>query len=253
MDADALRPNAPDRPSRRPEASRAAKKSVEDGGQTKAPHDGPFSGPYTAPMTWDDVCAHPSLQNLGDFKVELDQLGRVMLSLRGHLVSDTGEIREGPMTWEDVCSLSALQDLPFKIELDHFGRVLMSPATFQHAVFQGEIEHLLRQHLGGHAFPETPLITSIGVRTPDVVWMSDAFFREHRAQKKLEQAPEICVEVQSPANSETEMREKTALYFEKGAREVWVCDLQGEVRFFAPDRQIERSALAPDFPAHISL
>ena len=47
----------------------------------------------------------------------------------------------------------------------------------------------------------------------------------------LERAPEICVEVLSPSNSEPEMNEKRALYFEAGAHEVWICDLDGKMEF----------------------
>ena len=251
MDADALRPNAPDRPSRWPESSRAANKSVEDGGQTKAPHDGPFSGPYTAPMTWDDVCAHPALQNLPFFKVELDQFGRVLLSPRGHLYTDDGELLERPMRWDEARSHPGLQNLPFKIELDHFGRVLMSPVSRLHSRYQYKIGTLLEKQLGEEIAVEFLVETRLGARSPDVVWMSPAFVR--LCVDDRSRAPEICVEMQSPSNADAEMREKTALYFEQGAHEVWICDTVGQMHFFALDRQMERSALAPGFPAHISL
>jgi Uma2 family endonuclease len=38
----------------------------------------------------------------------------------------------------------------------------------------------------------------------------------------LTRAPEICVEVVSPANSVKELREKTDAYLAAGAEEVWI-------------------------------
>jgi hypothetical protein len=45
------------------------------------------------------------------------------------------------------------------------------------------------------------------------------------------EAPEICIEVLSPSNSQLEMVEKRALYFEAGAAEVWTCDLDDSMTF----------------------
>lgn len=65
----------------------------------------------------------------------------------------------------------------------------------------------------------------------------------------LTNAPAICVEVISPRNTEVEMREKMALYFDAGATEVWLCDEDGSLRFFScADERMERSAVIPEFP-----
>ncbi len=37
-----------------------------------------------------------------------------------------------PMTWADVMANPYLQDLPFKIELNKWGRIEMSPASNEH-------------------------------------------------------------------------------------------------------------------------
>jgi Uma2 family endonuclease len=67
------------------------------------------------------------------------------------------------------------------------------------------------------------------------------------------QAPEICVEVLSPANSDAEIQEKTALYFDAGAREVWLCDLGGHMKFSARDQStpLEDSKVWTGLPKHI--
>jgi Uma2 family endonuclease len=69
----------------------------------------------------------------------------------------------------------------------------------------------------------------------------------------LSPAPDICVEILSPSNTQTEIDQKRAAYFAAGAREVWVCDRDSQIRFFTPQGQVERSALCPEFPARIEL
>ena len=68
-------------------------------------------------------------------------------------------------------------------------------------------------------------------------------------------APEICVEVLSPGNTGAEMREKRQLCFDAGAREVWVCGLDGTLRFFSRDAAAPMlaSRSCPQFPKQIEL
>jgi Uma2 family endonuclease len=66
-------------------------------------------------------------------------------------------------------------------------------------------------------------------------------------------APEICVEVRSPSNTDAEMDAKRALYFEAGAEEVWICDEDGAMRFYDADGEMDASHRAPAFPAHVEL
>lgn len=49
----------------------------------------------------------------------------------------------------------------------------------------------------------------------------------------------------------TRMDEKIVLYFAKGAREVWICDLEGYIVFHGHEGVFEKSDLAPDFPSQI--
>lgn len=66
-------------------------------------------------------------------------------------------------------------------------------------------------------------------------------------------APEICVQVISPCNTEDEIKEKKSLYFENGAEDVWICRKEGDMSFHTPNKEIERSVLAPEFPKKIEL
>ena len=47
------------------------------------------------------------------------------------------------MQWQEVCEDTLLQDLPYKIELNRWGQIVMSPARVKHGFFQGRIAHLL--------------------------------------------------------------------------------------------------------------
>lgn len=66
-------------------------------------------------------------------------------------------------------------------------------------------------------------------------------------------APEICVEVRSPSDLTAELEERKRLFFEKGAREFWLCDLDGTMSFFDPAGQIAGSELCPRFPRQVRL
>ena len=164
---------------------------------------------------------------------------------------DGGWPYDGPMTWQDVVDHPALRDLPFKIEQDAWGRILMSPSANVHARRQSHVTRLLMEYLGGEAYPEAAIATPAGTRVADVVWMSDEFAEEQWEKSVLPTAPPLCVEVASPSNTDAEMQEKITLYLSKGASEVWLCDLEGNVTFFGHAGELERSALAPDFPSQI--
>lgn len=153
------------------------------------------------------------------------------------------------MTWQEVCENPVLQDLPFKIELNHFGQVVMSPASNEHGHRQSRIAaKLARLTEAGEPITECSVDTSDGTKVPDVAWCSSAFLKQHGFETPYQSAPEICVEVVSPSNSDAEMEMKKGLYFERGAKEVWICDISGKLSFFSPEGELPNSSLLPDFP-----
>lgn len=156
------------------------------------------------------------------------------------------------MNWQEVIEHPALQDLPFKIELNEYGNIEMSPASNQHGRLQGKI-YLLFSRVGHHGefYIECSISTRKGVKVADVAWCSNAFFDKYGEQTPLPVAPEICVEVISPSNSTKEMAEKIDLYLAKGAQEVWLCDEAGDISFYAPSGIIDRSSILPEFPGNI--
>ena len=159
------------------------------------------------------------------------------------------------MTWAEICEDKLLATLPYRIESDRWGNIVMSPPPrSRHAEYQSEIVVLLRQMMrGGSSIAECPIQTDEGVKVADVVWVSN----ERRASRPNDPvyliAPEICVEVVSPSNLEAELNERKQLFFGKGALEFWLCGLNGEMSFFDPGGQIPRSRLCPDFPDRVSL
>jgi Uma2 family endonuclease len=150
------------------------------------------------------------------------------------------------MNWQEVCNDPLLRELPYKIELNEWGQIVMSPASSQHSFLQGLIQDALRQiRQDGFFYMECPIQTSKGVKVADVAWASDSFVRTHGRESPLQKAPELCVEVLSPSNSPAEMEEKRELYFARGAQEVWLCDEQGTLAFYDCTGLIPASRLFP--------
>ena len=160
-----------------------------------------------------------------------------------------------PWTWEAICADPILGNLPFKIELNRYNQIIMSPANTFHSRYQARIMHLLQRLLkGGESIPELAVMTNDNVKVPDVVWASKKTLKAREKEKiNWSGAPEICIEVMSPRNTRAEIKEKRALYLEGGAQEVWVCSLDGEMSFFSAAGELECSALCPKFPAKIKL
>jgi Uma2 family endonuclease len=134
------------------------------------------------------------------------------------------------MTWADVMANPFLKDLPFKIELNKWGKIEMSPASNEHGLKQVDISAELRQRPGGRVLVECSIQTHDGVRVADVAWVSDARLQSMGTVTPYPKAPEVCVEVKSPSNSWAEMHMKASLYLEAGAEEVWIVGLDGEKR-----------------------
>lgn len=156
------------------------------------------------------------------------------------------------MKWEEVCENKQLQDLPFKIELNKWGQIVMSPVKIKHSFYQGRIQRLLESLLKtGEVMPECAINTSDGVKVADVVWCSDARFDQIQDEISASIAPEICIEVKSSGNTLEEMEFKKQLYLEAQAIEVWLCNEQGQIKFYNEQGELAKSFLVPDFPNQI--
>jgi Uma2 family endonuclease len=135
------------------------------------------------------------------------------------------------LRWAEVIADPLLQDLPAKVELNAYGALEMSPTSTRHARVQFAVGRALADQLpAGTVFTECPVATGEGVRVPDVAWASAAFVARHGDATPLPAAPEICVEVLSPANTADEMALKTRAYLGAGAVEVWLVAVDGTVQ-----------------------
>ena len=158
------------------------------------------------------------------------------------------------MTWAEVVDNPILQDLPFKIELNKWGNIEMSPARSRHGDYQGEIAHLLRVHRpDGFSGTEVGVDTIENTKVPDVIWASSGRRRAVPHELSWTSSPEICVEIISPSNWLEEQMHKGQLYFQAGAEEFWLCDERGQMQFFDPAGRLEHSRLCPEFPTVVEI
>ena len=158
------------------------------------------------------------------------------------------------MNWQEVCTNPALQNLPYKMELNRQGQIIMSPASVLHVIFQARIIALLNKQIGNWlVVPEFPVETSDGVKVADVglLTMEQAITVKNNITSAF--APIICIEVLSPSNTLIEMSNKKALYFDKGAEEFWICDQMGNMTFYDKNGELSTSLIVKDFPYNIDI
>lgn len=78
------------------------------------------------------------------------------------------------------------------------------------------------------------MLTVIGICVPDVVWVNADRRSELESKQPLVSAPDICIEIVSPANTVDELSTKTRAYLDAGAREViWLDPQTRAARFFS--------------------
>jgi Uma2 family endonuclease len=145
-------------------------------------------------------------------------------------------------------------DLPFPWETNARGQIIMTPVNYGHSSHVGQLIQLfVRIAPEWKTGSELGIVTSDGVKAPDVTLASAEYHARHiKDTGYVTEAPEICIEVMSPSNSWQEMREKMPLYFEVGAREVWIVDTGGRIAFFGPGNSpLVQSNLIPAAPQSI--
>ncbi len=156
------------------------------------------------------------------------------------------------MTWTEAVEDPSLEGLPFKIELDGYGNIIMSPTLNPHGIRQLKIGNLLTNLLpDGLAATEMAVQTSDNVKVTDVAWFTNEQAQIIETEDVCSKAPTICVEIASKGNYQRELNKKKTLYFEAVAKEVWICDMMGNMVFQTPEGQVAKSPMCPDFPASV--
>jgi Uma2 family endonuclease len=182
---------------------------------------------------------------------------RHMPTLHIELPSHAAQVEPNLRRWAEVIADPELAKLEGRIETDRHGHVLMTPPPApKHGALQSEIAfHLRSLSTDGRVMTECPVSTADGVKSADVAWASPARLTELADGVCFPHAPEVCVEVRSPGNTDSELREKTALFFDAGASEVWICTDNGAMQFYPRDMKgaAGSSALFPTFPHRIRL
>jgi Uma2 family endonuclease len=161
--------------------------------------------------------------------------------------------RDRAWTWQELCDDPLLSRLPFQIELDKFGRIVMSPAAnWKHGRTQSRLAFWLRSRLGEDTATEVAIEHAEGTSEPDVLWAPPAFWnRQNPDRADLPESPPLVCEVLSPSNTEAEMAFKIANYLGAGAQEVWLIGPNETVRFFDNNGQIEHSNVAHCAPQEV--
>ena len=149
--------------------------------------------------------------------------------------------------WHSIMENPLFRDVPYKVETTRAGAILMSPASNWHGSAQSQIAIALRSgRPGGEIITECSILTAEGVKVAAVAWASDDFMNTNGYSTPYAIAPEICVEIVSPGNSNYEIETKVNLYLAKGATEVWVVDQEGAVSFFDHSGARTASSLVDD-------
>lgn len=137
--------------------------------------------------------------------------------------------------------LSDQPGLPERWEMDEYGELIeMNPPKRPHQRIVAALMWQIKTQRGGEPLPGLGVITTIGVRIPDVVWQPEWTDRDG---DPLEKAPTLCIEVWSPDNSRGEIDGKTRAYLAAGAQEVVVVEMSGKIRFFGAEGERAASAL----------
>ena len=168
-------------------------------------------------------------------------------------VEEAQELIEEPLSKEQLaeryralCEDPLYANVPGKIELDVWGRLIMTPVNNYRGTLKARLGQRLSA-LGGAPLINAPVATSIGLFVADVAWARREFMVQHRDEIALTRSPELCAEVISPLKSRKEIREKVDAYLGAGAEEVWIVYTQSErCEFFGKKGLLARSAYPVD-------
>ncbi len=178
-----------------------------------------------------------------------------MATLTIELPSQRAQTAFNLRRWDELLADPILAKVEGRIETDRHGQIIMSPPpAASHGGYQSEICRLLHQLMrDGRVTTECPISTADGVRAADIAWASRECLGYLGNRSVYPRCPEICVEVLSPRNTRSEIEEKKRLYFDAGAREVWLCSASGSMTSFNAQGSMAASVLCPQFPKRIKL
>jgi Uma2 family endonuclease len=158
------------------------------------------------------------------------------------------------MNWQQACDAPELNDLPYRIELNRWGQLVMSRINCRHSAHIGEISWRLRQCASrGSVTICAAVNTADNIKVVDVSWMTKKRWNVMKNDDFFCEAPEICVEVLTSENSIEEMMLRRDLFFQSGALEFWLCSADGAMTFYGAEGVLAKSKLVPKFPTKIEV
>jgi Uma2 family endonuclease len=141
-------------------------------------------------------------------------------------------------------TLAELEQLPepkgFRYELHHGELVEVPFPKMGHWAIQQRLLHLLHAGAGKGSMVGTELgfvaLLEYEYRRADVAYVAPARWAVTDPQDFFRGAPDLVIEVLSPSNTASEMRDKRKLCLENGSTEFWLVDpIQREVEVSTPD------------------
>lgn len=76
--------------------------------------------------------------------------------------------------WDKLCQDPSLNDLPYKVETNKCGQLILTPTSTQRSRHMSAIMRALSEHAPeDSSLPSFAIATPLGVKVPDVVWMSE--------------------------------------------------------------------------------
>ncbi len=157
------------------------------------------------------------------------------------------------MTWQEVCDNPSLQNLPYRMELNRWGKIEMRrvPPPW-HGETIARVGFLLRDLMpGGLVSTITAVDTAENTKVVDLVWISHERRRANASEYSYSPAPEICVEILEPTDTLEDQSHRRQLLMGAGASEFWLCNRQSDMQFFDAGGPLEHSRLCPDFPVKV--
>jgi Uma2 family endonuclease len=129
-----------------------------------------------------------------------------------------------------LMTVAQYRELPHRedvIQELRWGQVVtLTRPKMGHTKLQHRLVELLRARAAGHGVvaAEVPFraLPEYELRGADVAFMSQTRWEATADDDNLRGSPELIIEVLSPSNTQSEMREKATLYLATGAQEFWV-------------------------------
>ncbi|HRO62005.1 MAG TPA: Uma2 family endonuclease [Burkholderiaceae bacterium] len=137
---------------------------------------------------------------------------------------------------------------PERCELTEHGEIVVSPLpTNRHQRLVGRVAAQILSQLGGDALGNVAILTSMGIRCPDLAWLPAEQYGDSPLPDPLTSAPPLLVEVLSPGNRKVVIAQKIRAFLEAGATEVIVIGLDGKTSFHRADGAHAESAFGVKF------